>query len=394
MHARWTFFSRPNIGQTADGATTDGEESEATEEFFSKSRILALGDIAAESGGTNLDRALPHPKMVASIVALLYVLCVYNSMCLRLLLLGKLGFAIPCLLVFNMLWGLTLWSFVSAHRAQPGTPPKQWHRFVESVGPRLPVQSSLAEWQPATVTYCRQCQATRPERTHHCKLCKTCILRMDHHCPWISNCIGFHNHKFFLLAMAYACSLCYVTLATCAPQLPRCCRLLLDSRVGHDNLLEDMVSTLSALASLTAIALAAVALFPLTVLVYRHVRLAVNNRTSIDANFDNMPNPFDQGSAIENLSEVFGACSLDWVLPVPPSRPLFDGVCFTPGALDSSRSSDSSDRLLDLDSHSASIESIWATRYQVRQSRSRSRTQSPKYQCDVYSSQSGKTCFD
>jgi hypothetical protein len=54
------------------------------------------------------------------------------------------------------------------------------------------------------VRFCRRCKLYKPDRTHHCSVCHQCILRMDHHCPWIANCVGYHNHKFFLLAIFYA----------------------------------------------------------------------------------------------------------------------------------------------------------------------------------------------
>jgi len=39
-------------------------------------------------------------------------------------------------------------------------------------------------------------------------------------------------------------------------------------------------------------------------------------------------NPYDQGNMLANVSQIFGSPGLDWLLPVPPCRPLSDGIMF------------------------------------------------------------------
>ncbi|KAL5284990.1 ZDHHC16 family protein [Megaselia abdita] len=56
---------------------------------------------------------------------------------------------------------------------------------------------------PETVSICKKCIIPKPPRTHHCSVCNKCILKMDHHCPWLNNCVGYGNHRFFFLYMAY-----------------------------------------------------------------------------------------------------------------------------------------------------------------------------------------------
>lgn len=56
---------------------------------------------------------------------------------------------------------------------------------------------------PNAYGICKKCMAPKPPRTHHCSVCKTCILKMDHHCPWLNQCVGFWNHRYFFLYMAY-----------------------------------------------------------------------------------------------------------------------------------------------------------------------------------------------
>ncbi|XP_016951073.1 palmitoyltransferase ZDHHC16 [Drosophila biarmipes] len=53
------------------------------------------------------------------------------------------------------------------------------------------------------VSMCGKCIAPKPPRTHHCSVCNRCILKMDHHCPWLNNCVGYGNHRYFFLYMAY-----------------------------------------------------------------------------------------------------------------------------------------------------------------------------------------------
>merc|ERR1712010_312943 len=43
----------------------------------------------------------------------------------------------------------------------------------------------------------------KPDRAHYCRVMQRCVLKMDHFCPWLNNCIGFYNHKFFVLFVAY-----------------------------------------------------------------------------------------------------------------------------------------------------------------------------------------------
>lgn len=66
----------------------------------------------------------------------------------------------------------------------------------------------------------------------------------------------------------------------------------------------------------------------LTPMLATHLPLATRNITTIEDNYENMPNPFDQGSTAANLAQVFGAYGPDWPLPLYPWRPLSDGISF------------------------------------------------------------------
>ncbi|KAG5895059.1 hypothetical protein JTB14_021026 [Gonioctena quinquepunctata] len=76
-----------------------------------------------------------------------------------------------------------------------------FHYYMAVVTPAgYPPQGELIT---EAVSICKKCIAPKPPRTHHCSVCNRCILKMDHHCPWLNNCVGYRNHRYFFLYMAY-----------------------------------------------------------------------------------------------------------------------------------------------------------------------------------------------
>merc|ERR1719296_424294 len=69
----------------------------------------------------------------------------------------------------------------------------------------------------------------------------------------------------------------------------------------------------------------------LSVILHYHVPLAMRNLTSVEDFYDNMPNPYEQGSTLANLAQIFGEFGVDWFLPIKPCRPVSDGVSFLGG---------------------------------------------------------------
>lgn len=51
--------------------------------------------------------------------------------------------------------------------------------------------------------YCSVCQVNAPPRSHHCNVCDECILKHDHHCMFAGRCVGFHNQRYFVMALVY-----------------------------------------------------------------------------------------------------------------------------------------------------------------------------------------------
>jgi len=219
-----------------------------------------------------------------------------------------------------------LWAYLKVSWADPGAVPDEWHEFVRKVGIALPIAPGMREWQPSKATMCKQCSRPRPERSHHCALCGVCIMRLDHHCPWINNCVGFGNHKYFLQCIIYALVSCIVGFATAAPELLETCRRI--HKIVHGVQGNTALEPTDEIAFLVFGALALFIAIFVVPLLYIQLRLAVINRTTIEDNYDNMDNPFDQGSVYRNLEQIFGKFGPDWFLPIQPWRPFVDGVSF------------------------------------------------------------------
>mmetsp|Transcript_17114 Transcript_17114/g.47444 ORF Transcript_17114/g.47444 Transcript_17114/m.47444 type:complete len:420 (-) Transcript_17114:192-1451(-) len=101
----------------------------------------------------------------------------------------------------------------------------------------------------------------------------------------------------------------------------------------------------------------------LTPMLATHVPLAFQNLTTIEDNYENMPNPFDQGSTGANLAQVFGAYGPDWLLPVAPWRPLSDGVSFARS--DEKLGPDGLPERAEGEGE-VEMEEVWKMRYRVR----------------------------
>jgi len=223
---------------------------------------------------------------------------------------------------FNMMWLLSIWSFGKAWATEPGVMPPRWRVFVTSCGMTLPVLPSRKEWQPRKATMCSKCRFPRPERAHHCAVCNQCVMRYDHHCPWINNCVGFRNHKFFLQLSVYTWILGFMMLMSIAPQLPQCFTAM--GRATDPYGLRGSVIIVLMLLGLAVCLL-------LSVILNYHVPLAIRNLTSVEDFYDNMPNPYDQGGTMANLSQIFGEFGPDWFVPIRPLRPVSDGISFRTG---------------------------------------------------------------
>ncbi|KAI8620445.1 DHHC palmitoyltransferase-domain-containing protein [Chytriomyces sp. MP71] len=81
---------------------------------------------------------------------------------------------------------LSIWAnYNLACATDPGKVPRGYH-------PNEPNHShgftERKKSTPATLRFCRECNAFKPPRTHHCSECRRCVLKMDHHCETFNTC--------------------------------------------------------------------------------------------------------------------------------------------------------------------------------------------------------------
>ncbi len=128
--------------------------------------------------------------------------------------------------------------------------------------------------------YCLMCNVFKPDRCHHCSACNKCVLNMDHHCPWVNNCIGFWNRKFFLLLLFYSLLTIYYYIGTMAGNLVETVHWHMEA-YGRPEIDLVQLATVFALDVTYVFALALG--FMLTRFGIFHVRMVLNNMTTIES---------------------------------------------------------------------------------------------------------------
>lgn len=120
-------------------------------------------------------------------------------------------YGLGCTIAFNIIFTLAMTSFLRAVFTDPGYIPDSWSVHPDDLesGERTRLMPAVLQTQEkkhdGTVRICRKSKPAmyKPDRAHYCRVMQRCVLKMDHFCPWLNNCIGFYNHKFFVLFVAY-----------------------------------------------------------------------------------------------------------------------------------------------------------------------------------------------
>lgn len=252
-------------------------------------------------------------------------------------------------LLFNFLWGMALWSFLTCVFSDPGVLPEEWIAFAahrrddarkrQTEADRLGIPDDVFwGYQPARATTCRKCSELRPERAHHCSICGRCVLRMDHHCPWIGNCVGFGNHKLFLLFGLYGTIACWVVVFSSLQMLKE----MLGFGGHHQHTMHALLVAgvgswgrwLFSMAGILALSFGTA----LGILFGWHVFMASRNLTSIEISYAG-PNPYHLGICGNWQQLMRSRFGYLWLLPLRPKEPVSDGLSFPTqetGALESS----------------------------------------------------------
>jgi len=210
------------------------------------------------------------------------------------------------LLIYHVFFSQLLFAFYNCIMTDPGVVPPNWGFYMGDETKRR--------------RYCKMCNVWKPDRVHHCSNCNRCILNMDHHCPWINNCVGFYNRKFFMQLLGFV----YLTVSivvTCS--IPDFCwrgQQLVDDITRIDWTYPVIC---------TAYLLAFMLLCTLTNFIKFHVKLVLDNYTTIEnlEREEGAKSKFDIGRR-RNWEQVFGANKWLWWLPMhtQTSRPVGDGV--------------------------------------------------------------------
>lgn len=227
------------------------------------------------------------------------------------------------LALFNLSWGLALWSYLRTALTDPGTSRcPEWEAWRAENLTEIQAHEATQEaeqsqggtglrkraWNTNTMTHCRLCRRARPMRAHHCRHCGVCVLRMDHHCPWVGNCIGWRNHKYFMLFNFWSCAACIVCLLT----------------MKNPNALDaiGIGTSQTPLPISTVLVIVMVAGTTVTGFLFAlSVYFAVQNVTMLEDSFPG-ENPFKLQSRTANLTQFLGPLDLGVLIPVPPSTRL------------------------------------------------------------------------
>jgi len=226
-----------------------------------------------------------------------------------------------CTIAFNIIFALAMISFLRAVFTDPGYIPDSWSVHPDDLesGERTRLMPAVLQTQEkkhdGTVRICRKSKPAmyKPDRAHYCRVMQRCVLKMDHFCPWLNNCIGFYNHKFFVLFVAYMAMITVFMVFVMTPVFVNIVsnmeQITLDLKDQ-----EFHVSLTYLMLCLLSVGLSAFFIFHAYLVLFNYTTIEFLEKRGCQPPPDHV-NRYHLGP-LGNVCSVFGSNPLTWWLPV------------------------------------------------------------------------------
>jgi palmitoyltransferase len=230
-------------------------------------------------------------------------------------------YGLGCTIAFNIIFSLAMISFLRAVFTDPGYIPDSWSVHPDDLesGERTRLMPAVLQTQEkkhdGTVRICRKSKPAmyKPDRAHYCRVMQRCVLKMDHFCPWLNNCIGFYNHKFFVLFVAYMAMITVFMVFVMTPVFVNIVsnmeQITLDLKDQ-----EFHVSLTYLMLCLLSVGLSAFFIFHAYLVLFNYTTIEFLEKRGCQPPPDHV-NRYHLG-AWGNVCSVFGSNPLTWWLPV------------------------------------------------------------------------------
>eukprot|EP00298_Acanthocystis_sp_HF-20_P001886 c12360_g1_i2.p1 GENE.c12360_g1_i2~~c12360_g1_i2.p1 ORF type:complete len:286 (-),score=81.64 c12360_g1_i2:27-884(-) len=201
---------------------------------------------------------------------------------------------------FHLILALMIISYLQCVAIDAGSVPEAWEQMIENESEEVKAQ----------YTKCRNCLRFKPPRSHYDSITRRLVLNMDHFCPWVVNTVGFYNRKFFILFLFYTCLACLWFV------------IAIVVRVAFFSVDIFHISGRMDGARVIAFAVDGMFLLVLGAFLEYHLKLVINNETTID---EGQVPEYNVGWR-KNVEQVFGRNKWLWLVPVFGDGPVGDGV--------------------------------------------------------------------